>query len=397
MPTAALLPSAAVGRLLRGRRRELGLTLAEVTRRLARRGERVPLSTLARVEQGKLDPGVRRLHRLVRLYDLPPPLVADILDLEESSAEIPASDDLETLYREGTEHWRRGDLARGMACLLALRRAVPKDEASRLLKHKAMLVFAGAARDVGKLDVAEQTVHTLLREPLAPELRVPVLVLAASVWRALGSVEAALAFVGQAEARLTRGDSEQRGWVLHQKARVLMQDDRNEAALRAAAAARAAYRASGNTFDEGKLVVLQAEIHAAAGRLDRAVATARRAVAMSAAHGHAQVELHARIVLGGLLVRCGRARAALEALRQSLAQAVLLADRQGEFLCHYHLWKAHAALHDDDGARVELESAFHYARFVHAALPEAEEVRRLLQPGVSDATAEAVRSRDHDR
>ena len=64
-------PAVSVGRLLRRKRKDLRLTLREVSERMAERGDRIHVSTLVRVEQGKLDPGVRRLHLLLRLYDVP--------------------------------------------------------------------------------------------------------------------------------------------------------------------------------------------------------------------------------------------------------------------------------------------------------------------------------------
>jgi transcriptional regulator with XRE-family HTH domain len=87
MGSAALKPSVAVGRLLRQRRKEMKLTLREVSERMADRGDRIPTSTLVRIEQGKLDPGVRRLHLLLRLYDLPPHLIADLVERVEAVVE----------------------------------------------------------------------------------------------------------------------------------------------------------------------------------------------------------------------------------------------------------------------------------------------------------------------
>ena len=89
MGSAALKPSLAIGRLLREKRKERQLTLREVSERMAERGGRIPISTLVRIEQGKLDPGVRRLHALLRFYDVPPHLVADLVELEDLAVELP--------------------------------------------------------------------------------------------------------------------------------------------------------------------------------------------------------------------------------------------------------------------------------------------------------------------
>ena len=85
----ALSPSPAVAQLLRERRGELGLSLRDVQRRTESLGSPIPFTTLAKVEQGKVDPGVKRLHLLLKIYDLPVGLAADLLDLEEFSEEAP--------------------------------------------------------------------------------------------------------------------------------------------------------------------------------------------------------------------------------------------------------------------------------------------------------------------
>lgn len=382
MPTGAIRPSTAVGTLLRGRRKQLGLTLHQVSERLAASGERVPLSTIARIEQGKLDPGVRRLHRLLRLYDLPPHLVADVLDLEDvASAEPLPSGDLETLYREGVEYWKQGNVARGMAHLMAVRRHVPADPDARLLRQKATLAFAINARDLGMIELAEQTVRGLLREHPDPSILVNVLVFTASVWAALDAPEAALAFVTQAEARLDPAQRARAGWVYHQKAKVLLRTGDLDAATAAVEEARRAYRETGDTFDEAKLGMLEIDLHTQRGDLDRALWCARRAVKHAEEHGHSLVLVHARLRLGGLLVRQGDVETGLDALRQSLAQAILLRDRQAEFLAHYHLWKAYVSLGDGEQARLEFESASYFVRFVQDVSPEAEEIRTLSPIG----------------
>jgi transcriptional regulator with XRE-family HTH domain len=64
-------PTVGLGEFLRHRRLERHLTLRQVCDLMDERGERVPPSTLSRVEQGKLDPSVRRLFLLLDLYAIP--------------------------------------------------------------------------------------------------------------------------------------------------------------------------------------------------------------------------------------------------------------------------------------------------------------------------------------
>src|SRR5262249_8414776 len=56
--TAATKVSVSVGQLLRKKRHQFDLSLRDVSLRLAEAGGAIPVSTLARIEQGKLDPGV---------------------------------------------------------------------------------------------------------------------------------------------------------------------------------------------------------------------------------------------------------------------------------------------------------------------------------------------------
>jgi transcriptional regulator with XRE-family HTH domain len=65
MGSAPTRPSRAVGHLLRTRRRALGLTLEQVSKKLVEDGHRVPVSSLSLIETGRSDPGVFRLHRLL--------------------------------------------------------------------------------------------------------------------------------------------------------------------------------------------------------------------------------------------------------------------------------------------------------------------------------------------
>src|SRR5262245_21964846 len=108
MPAGSVRPSAALGRLLRERRTTLRLSLSEVSRRLAATGSPVPHSTLVRIEQGRLDPGVRRLHQLLRLYEIPPHLVADVVELEDMASRERVEGSVEQLYKQGIDAWRRG-------------------------------------------------------------------------------------------------------------------------------------------------------------------------------------------------------------------------------------------------------------------------------------------------
>jgi len=369
MGAAAVRPSIAVSKLLRERRAEHKLTLRAVSDRLAERGERIPVSTLARIEQGKLDPGVRRLHMLLELYRVPPHLVADLVEL------------LETLYSDGVAAWKRGDFPTGLACFFAIRKQVPTDDESRLLRQRATLGFSIAARNLGKFRLAKQMVDDLLCEPPSDSLLINVLVEASSLWRGLGSLEAALALVRQAATHLPPGDSQESAWIRHQEARLLLEAGKLADAERILNAAIEHYRSQSDPYGEAKALNLRTGLLKRSGEPVAALATAREALQLAEEHQMEGVRLGAQLEMGQLQVETGEVEEGLRTLREGLGDSVTLGNRQGEFLAHYYLWKAHEELGDTDRARFELQAARYFVRFIDDHSPEADEVRRLLDGG----------------
>ena len=116
-----------MARLLRERRRELGLTLREVQKLTQESGKPIPHSTLARIESGRLDPGVRRLQQLLRLYRLPAQAAGDLLDLESIAGAVPFERDPLKLRTLAIEAWRAGRVPEAMACFFAFRERAAKE------------------------------------------------------------------------------------------------------------------------------------------------------------------------------------------------------------------------------------------------------------------------------
>jgi tetratricopeptide (TPR) repeat protein len=382
MPSAARATSAAVGRLLRRHRKNLKLTLVEVSERLGKSGDRIPPSTLARIEQGKLDPGIVRLNKLLSLYRIRPHLVSDLMDLEEVAVEPPIGKDVKSLFNDGLKHWQEGNLPQALAHLFAVRELVPTNLESRILQQKAILAFAVFARDLGRFELAHQLVEDLLRERPEPSILVNILVLGASVWRGLGSMEAALAFQARAELHLDLRDHRQVAWVYHQKGKLLTLAGEPAQAKEALARAVEAYRAAGDSYGESKALLTTVGTLAVARRFPEALGFARDVLAQSLDRGHTQVELIARIEIGRILVATGRTDEGIEMLSEALGKAVLLKEKHGQFLVHYWLWKAYG---DAARARLELESARYFVRFTNEVCPEAEELRRIEEEGAGGA------------
>lgn len=381
MGKAAIRPSFAVSRLLRQKRLECKLSLAAVSERLAKRGHRIPPSTLGRIEQGKLDPGVRRLYLLLDLYRIPPHLVSDLVELEMLARGAPRvlPANLEALHTQGIEHWKKGDIAQGLAYLLAVREYVPGSEETRVLRQKATLAFATAARNLGKYRLARQIVDELLCEPPAVSVLVPALVLAASLWRGAGALDVALGMIKQAEARLSEEQHKEYGWVLHQKARLLLDARELPEAERALKNALRSYRARGDTYGETGGLLLRAEILEAGGDDRRALDAVRTVIRISERDGHGRIAVYGHLETGRLLVKAGRREDGIERLTYGLGEAMRIKDPNAEFFAHYQLWKAYRALGDHDRAALELKAACYFVRFVDEHTPEVVEIRKLQE------------------
>jgi tetratricopeptide (TPR) repeat protein len=375
--TAATKVSVSVGQLLRRKRHEFDLSLRDVSLKLAENGGGIPISTLARIEQGKLDPGVMRLHQLLRLYKVPPHLVADLTELEEMAVEPPQRGDLDTLYNEGMELWRKGEVAKALAYMLAVRQYVPGDAASRLLRQKAILAFATSARNMGKTRLAKQVLDDLLLEPPEPEILVGALVLSSSLWQRIGSLPVARAFVDHAESLLEPPAGAKHGWVFHQKSKVLLGSGRLDEAERYLDRAIEAYRSVADSYGEARARLTRIEIAEASGALGQALSAARETEAFAAARDHAGLVALARIEVGRLLGASDGAAGALDALQAGLSEAVRIGDAHAEFLARFHLWKTYDRIGDRTRARFELEAARYFAQAVDDDSPEAREIRAL--------------------
>lgn len=382
MPRGAVHPSPAVSGLLRDRRKGLKLTVAEVTRRLAASGTPIPHSTLIRIEQGKLDPGVRRLHQLLRVYEIPAELVADFVDLENMASTEPIQGDDETLYATATALWRAGDLQRGLAHFFELRRrlsAIPGREAQR---HQAMLGFAIAARDLGKYRLAKSLIDELLLDRPSSELTTKAFVLAASVWEGLGSLDVALALIRDAAERAATAGPELGALVMHQQAKLLLKAGRIDDASRALDHALTHYRELGDTYGETRASILGVRIVERSGIADEAIGAARQLISFAERHGHAKLALTGQLELGRLLTAGGDHERGLEHLRKALGQAVLTENANARLIAHHHLWKAYRALGDRARAQLELDSARALTRFVDELSEEASEIKALGSTGV---------------
>src|SRR5262245_282697 len=237
MPSRALAISPGVAQLLRERRQALGLTLRAVAEMSGEQGELIPHSTLARIEMGRLDPGVTRLQQLLDLYQLPMSAAGEILALEAIAGPTPIERDPSKLKDRAVTAWREGRIPDAIASFFAFRRRVPNDAAHRAMRHEAILSFAIAASALGKLHLSRHMLDEVLMEGPEPSLVPNVLIQQSVIWRALGSVIAARAFLEEAGRRADTGSPRQLGWIEHQRGMIELRERDFRSAERSLAAA----------------------------------------------------------------------------------------------------------------------------------------------------------------
>lgn len=355
----------------------MNLTLRQVAVRAEERGERLPPSTLSRIESGKLDPGVRRLNVLIRLYELQPDYVADLVELESLAVERPTGD-IEGLRIAGEKFWAKGDIPQALGHVLAVMEQAPQDDASRLQRQKAALNFASYARKLGKIRLAQRLVDGLLCEPPHESVMVDALMVSASIWSHLGAMAVALGLCREAIRRLKPGDSVDGAKVYHQLARMLLEGGWVDEAAEALDVAFGHYKKVPAGHNHAIARVLRARILEQLGRPEEALEYARETVAIADKEDRGLTKLHARLELGRLLLAAGQADEAIDELRRSLAEATLLQDRVGEFHAHTRLWKAFERVGDARSARMELDRARALLPFQGDKSPDTEMVQATL-------------------
>jgi tetratricopeptide (TPR) repeat protein len=368
-----------MARLLRERRRELGLTLREVQKLTQESGKPIPHSTLARIESGRLDPGVRRLQQLLRLYRLPAQAAGDLLDLESIAGAVPFERDPIKLRDQAIDAWQKGRIPEAMACFIEFRERLGKSrDIPAEIRHQAVLDFAIAASALGKHRIARHLLEELLLEkPDVPILAATLMQLSVS-WRALGSSEAALAFLDRAAFHTGPRDYRRRLWVEQQRALILMDAKQFEAAARHLDLALAASRQAKSPRDQVRLLLSFAHLHYDAGRGQEAVAAGRRAEAYARRHGFARSRLFAQLETARGLLLLPDIAASRALLRSVLADSLTSDDNVIRFYAHYYLWKVELAGGEPARADVELREAAYFVGFVDATSPEVVEVRERL-------------------
>lgn len=373
-------PSKAIAQLLRDQRQQRGWTLRDVESRSRSLGRPIPFTTLAKVEQGKVDPGLRRLNVLLKLYDLSPRLALDVVDLEEFSMEAPANATLATLNEDALRAWRAGDLRTGFSLLAALRGRTSDPGTDRLTRQKSLLSMAVAIGALGRYRLSRHILEELLVEPPEREILVPVLVQTAICWHWLGSGETALGFLARAEANTKLDDHRQHAWIAHEWASTLVSMDELDPADAMLARAIREYEVSDNPYGKCQALGVRVRLRCERGDFEGALVAAREARREAERGGYGRLALLRRLDEGSVLSQLGNLEEGLGALHDGLAQAIASQDRVAQFHAHRNLWKAFCRADDLERAQVELGAARYFVQFIDSATPEAKEIRGSADP-----------------
>lgn len=377
MGRLALQPSTAIAQLFREERKRRGWTLRDVENRTRSLGRPIPFATLAKVEQGRVDPGVRRFHTLLRVYDLPLALAQEALDLEEFAGELAVDGSTASLKEDAVQSWKSGDLRRGFALFSTLQQRASQDPKNVLEQQKALLSLAMAVGSLGRFRLLRHIIEELLLAPPLPELMVPVLLQAAICWHWLGSGEVALGFLSRAEVHADPSDHRHAAWIAHERASTLASMGQLDEADRALAQAVAEYRADKNPFGESQALGVRVRLCFERGDTEGARRVAREARLHAEEHGFERLVALRSLDEGRAIFDLGNHTAGLGMLHDGLARAVANQDQVAQFYAHYFLWKAHARQGEIARAEMELEVARYFVRFLDAAVPEAVEIREL--------------------
>ena len=379
MGTAPTRPSVLVGQLLRRERTRHGYTLRQVSETMSQRGEPFPASTLARVEQGKLDPGVRRLQSLLSLYDVSPTLVTELVEIERLCGTLPEGESIQQLRDEGIRLFLAGDYPQGAAhALAAIMRYDPATDEPDAY-HGAMLDFAIHSMRIGYRDLGRFVMEQVARDEPAAWRHPHMLILGASYWGAEGAHFMSIALSREA-TRLAAdsGNSQDEARARHSLGMSLQDAGEYEASLAEIERAIELYGDSADGKNRLMCIGARAQCLHRLGRSDEALEICLKMMQECKDSGHSSLTSF-RSLYADLMIALGRPAEAIAELREALGNAVLLGQRSTEFFVHYWLWKAYEADGDSERAEMERKNAIFYVRYAKAWSPAVEEVRALVK------------------
>jgi tetratricopeptide (TPR) repeat protein len=395
MPSKPTPASLAVAQLLRDRRQELGLTLRGVQELSREAGNLIPHSTLARIEAGRFDPGVRRLRQLLELYQLPIQAAGEVLDLEALSGPTPIERNPDKLRDRALDAWRGGRIAEALACFLSFRRRVPNDDEHRTMRQEAVLTFAVASASLGKLHLSRYMLDELLLDKPERDLLLRILIQQSVVWRALGSPVAARAFIERAAALVPPDAPKYRGWIEHQLGLVLMEEGEFAQATVRLERAVQLHRRARSFHDEVLALLGIARLRFEEARVRDALTAARQAARRATKHKFNRLRLSAMVDQAHALQSLDSIDESKTILRAVLADSMVRDDNVMNFFAHFYLWRAELGLGNADRAAIELREAAYFLKYVDQTSREATAVRDELSRRPDSSRRSAGRRSAH--
>jgi len=362
MPRVAIQPSQDLARLLRQRRSELKLTLREVEERSRTYGKVIPFTTLAKVEQGRVDPGVVRFQQLLEAYDLPKEMALEVVSMETLRIQPPKKAEPQTLYDEGLRLWKGGQIGQALGHLYALREAVAGKPQFDELRRKAQLQFAIVAGGLGRYSLARHLLEQLLREALPPAMLLRVFVQLATCWDRLGVHELALAMLGRAETFNADAEPGEAAWLAQARALIELARGNHSEARNRIKQARELYRQAKDDRGVFKTDVTLIRIHLALGEARQAIRLATQVSETAALYPALQPG--ARVLLGHAQLAGHQVEDAIATLRKGLGEAIAADIASARYLAHHYLAAAYTEAGDRERAAMEQHAAEQFKQYV---------------------------------
>ncbi len=352
MPRVAIRPSLDLAELLRRRRKELKITLREAEERSRAFGNVIPFSTLGKVEQGRVDPGVIRFQQLLDIYDIPKEVALDVVALESMRGEKPEAADPEALYAEAIRLWNAREIGKALGAMYALRQAVTGRPELDGLRQKAQVQLAVVVANLGRFHLSKCLVESLLRERLPDAIRLRCFVQLATAWVRLGNHELAAAMLARAEALAADAGPLEAGWVAHEHGLIELAIGNHDAAEGFLQRARALYASAEDNRAAFKVDLSRVRVHLARGAAGAALALAQDLLGRVLPGFQSPV----LVLIGQAQLAGGAVDDAIATLQRALAQADA-GDSPNRYLAHHFLALAHAEAGDTARATAERTAA----------------------------------------
>lgn len=364
MPRIAIRPSQDLARMLRERRAELKLTLRQAEERTRTFGKAIPFTTLSKVEQGRVDPGVVRFQQLLEIYDLPQQAALDVVAAETMRGPLPKGSDPETLYDSAVRLRKEGDNAQALAHLYALKDLVGRDPRRAELRQKAQLQFALVVAGLGRYQLSKHLVEELLTTRPSAPMALRCLIQLASCWERLGVLELALAALGRAEIHAAAAGPQERACVTQERGLIELSLGNREEAQRLLEQARKLYKEAGDEQGAAKTSFSLVRVLLSGGQAKAAIRAAHQLVQGMGTKATLRLRPEATVLLGLAHLAAREYDDALLALRTALAEAVSLDSTTARFLAHHYLAQAYGETGDKERAQTEQAAADQFRKYI---------------------------------